>query len=165
MPFWLHESRIIHILRELTPRTQAFIALCSVFGVAATTVAYRQAMPIAQLQQIKTLQKILDQPSMQKIKKLAHQAERAPLDLSAMPQTLQFFTNSGFRVKRIERLLRQRSRRVFGYVVCVQGSFETLVIFLTMLKQVPVAQLRLQHIDRISDEKLEIEFFMQGARV
>lgn len=164
MPFWLHESRVVHIVREFSLRTQVLVALCSVFIAVAVPIVYKQLICPVHSQPIKKLQKILDRPSTRVMQELAHKEARIPLNLHAIPQTLCFFTKSGFHVRRVERMFRPRSRRVFGYVVCVQGSFETLVAFLTSLKQIPASRLRLQRIDRISDTKLDIEFFMQGTR-
>ncbi len=164
MPFWLHESRIIHILRELTPRTQVLIALCCVLGAVCSVVAYQQMTCPVLMQPNKNLQKVLNHPKILSSKMPAHYTQSAALDLRTLPQTLQFFTQSGFHVKRIEKLVRPRSRQLVGYVICVQGSFEVLIKFLTALKKVPAFRLRLQQIDRVSDAKLEIEFFMQGAR-
>lgn len=163
MPFWLHESRVVHRARELSSRVLVFVALSCILGAAGARLVYKQSNSFYVSMDTK-LQKVLEElPGVHK--KNIQPVVQVPLDIRTVPQTVHFFTLHDFRVERIDRMVQSRNQRVAGYKICVQGSFETLIKFLIALKPMPAFRLHVQAIERINNDKLAVEFFMSGASV
>ncbi len=164
MSFWLHESFFITYLRGLTRQTRVLVTLCCVVVAVGTCWLRKQQLVNPQLTQEDALRSVVDRPKRVKPSRKIKPV-RVALNTQALPQTLQFFTDAGFYVCNVEQLLRPRGKGLIGYVVRVYGSFETLLKFLTTLKQSPAAHiLRLQSVERIDDTKLVIEFLIKGTR-
>lgn len=164
MPFWLHESRTTHILRHLSAKTQILISLSAIFSVTALAIFFKYYFSPCRSLSPKPLQKGLAYADSQRMQSLANKTLSASIDLQTIPQTLNFFTGGGLHVCKVERIARGRSGAARGYVISVHGSFEALLKFLHSFKGVSSSSLRLQSIERLSDSKLEIQFFMQAGK-
>jgi hypothetical protein len=164
MSFWLHESFFITFLRGLTRQARVLVTLgCAVIAVAGSWLR-KQQLAAPQIVQEHELRAGLDR---QKYVKPSRKIKpvRVALNTQALPQTLHFFSDAGFYVCNVEQLLAPRSKQLIGYAVRLHGSFETLLKFLTTLKQSPAAHiLSLQSIERIDDTKLVIDFLIKGGR-
>lgn len=164
MPFWLHESRTTHILRHLSAKTQILIGLCTIFSVTALSIFFKYYLPPSRPLLPKPLQKGVVHGDSRQMQPVIKNALSISIDLQTIPQTLSFFTVGGLHVCKVERIARGRRGAALGYVISVQGSFEALLKFLHSLKGISSSRLRLQSIERISDSKLEIQFFMQVGK-
>lgn len=159
MPFWLCENRLVGLLRSISLQKQMLITLGCMLITAGSTILLKQIdHPPATITN-QRLKKIINCASSEKMQQLAS-ADRTPVSLHAIPQTLSFFTTAGFHVCTVERFLGQQAKRAAGYIVSVQGSFDTLMHFLTANKHVPATLLSLQTLSRINDSMLDIEFFI-----
>ena len=159
MPFWLCENRFIGLLRTISLQKQIVITLCCTFIATGGTIVLKQLTLPLTTQTNKPLHQALHTMQLQKIQKITSM-NRTQLAPHKIPQTLNFFTNAGFHVHTVDQLLSRYNNQNAGYVVSVQGSFGTLMNFLTTRKEIPATQLSLSTISRITDSTIEIEFFM-----
>ena len=166
MSFWLHESIFTTYLRGLTSQTRLLITLVCIVAFAGKAFLSKSQQAAPQLAQEDVLRNVLGRPASKRVKKTRNaRPVRVAVKAQALPQTLQFFTKAGFYVCNVEQLLQSRSKKVIGYGVRVHGSFETLLKFLTSIKNAPATSiLRVQSVERVDEKKVAIEFVIKGAQ-
>lgn len=159
MPFWLQESKLMHFLRCISPRSQIFISVLSLVVVLGLLLLYRNYatreivhVGLAPLQSSSITETVV-QPVV----------ERAFIELRLVPQVLHFFSSLGLYPQRIERLTHNKTQGPVGYLVVVRGSFDALYGFLKKAQGISPLQMQLYTIERVDDATLDIEFFMPGG--
>ena len=163
MSFWLRESRFCVYVRSLSLRALTIISAGCLVASGLTTyfITQQRRRPATAY----TLQQALahSQTPVQRKKARADSIKRVALDLHSIPQTLSFFTQAGFNVLDVHRLVQKRTGRNIGYIVQARGSFEALSAMLESLKQAPTSKmLHIQNIERVSESMLAVEFFVKG---